>query len=37
MPASLRYLNTFLKTDDAWLFAEHLLYVDRMQECTLHG
>ena len=28
MIASLRYLDTFVKTNDAWLFAERLLYVD---------
>jgi len=26
--ASLRYLDTFVKSDDAWLFAERKLYVD---------
>lgn len=28
MLASLRYLDTFAKVDDTWLFAERLLYVD---------
>src|ERR1700719_4958852 len=28
MVASLRYLDTFVKIDGAWLFAERLLYVD---------
>jgi hypothetical protein len=28
MLASLRYLDTFAKTDGVWLFAERLLYVD---------
>jgi uncharacterized protein (TIGR02246 family) len=28
MIASLRYLDTFVKMDGAWLFAERLLYVD---------
>jgi SnoaL-like domain len=28
MLASLRYLDTFVKADGAWLFAERLLYVD---------
>jgi hypothetical protein len=28
MLASLRYLDTFVKTDGVWLFAERLLYVD---------
>lgn len=28
MLASLRYVDTFTKTDGAWLFAERLLYVD---------
>jgi hypothetical protein len=32
MLASLRYLDTFLKTDGVWLFAERLLYVDWMDE-----
>ena len=26
--ASLRYLDTFVKSDDGWLFAERKLYVD---------
>jgi hypothetical protein len=28
MLASLRYFDTFVKVDGAWLFAERLLYVD---------
>ena len=28
MLASLRYCDTFVKTDGAWFFAERLLYVD---------
>jgi hypothetical protein len=32
MVASLRYLDTFIKIDDAWLFAERLLYVDWLEE-----
>jgi len=28
MLASLRYLETFVKKDGAWLFAERLLYID---------
>jgi hypothetical protein len=28
MVASLRYLDTFLKRDDTWLFDERQLYVD---------
>jgi hypothetical protein len=28
MLASLRYLDTFVKKDGAWLFAERLLYID---------
>ena len=28
MVASLRYLDTFAKTDGTWLFSERLLYVD---------
>ncbi len=35
MIASLRYLDTFVKTDDAWLFAERRLYVDWLEERTL--
>jgi len=32
MLASLRYLDTFVKKDGAWLFAERLLYVDWVDE-----
>ena len=32
MVASLRYYDTFVKIDGAWLFAERLLYVDWMDE-----
>ena len=35
MVASLRYLDTFVKTDGAWLFSERLLYVDWMEHRTL--
>src|SRR6266849_3722066 len=35
MLASLRYLDTFVKLDGAWLFSERLLYVDWMEERTL--
>ena len=35
MVASLRYLDTFLKADGAWLFAERLLYVDWVDERAL--
>ena len=35
MLASLRYLDTFAKTDGAWLFAERLLYVDWLDERNL--
>jgi hypothetical protein len=28
MVASIRYLDTFSKSDDRWLFKERLLYVD---------
>ena len=35
MVASLRYLDTFLKTDGAWLFAERRLYVDWVDERAL--
>jgi hypothetical protein len=33
--ASLRYLDTFLKIDGAWLFAERRLYVDWLDERPL--
>jgi hypothetical protein len=33
--ASLRYRDTFVKMDGAWLFAERLLYVDWLEERTL--
>ena len=32
MVAYLRYLDTFVKFDGAWLFAERLLYVDWLEE-----
>src|SRR5260370_40284816 len=32
MVASLRYLDTFVKIDDAWLFSERRLYVDWIEE-----
>jgi len=35
MLASLRYLDTFVKMEGAWLFAERLLYVDWMEERAL--
>jgi ketosteroid isomerase-like protein len=35
MIASLRYLDTFVKMDGAWLFAERLLYVDWIDERPL--
>lgn len=35
MLASLRYLDTFVKIDGAWLFAERKLYVDWLEERTL--
>jgi hypothetical protein len=35
MIASLRYLDTFVKIDGAWLFAERLLYVDWIEERAL--
>ena len=35
MVASLRYLDTFLKIDNAWLFSERRLYVDWIEERTL--
>jgi hypothetical protein len=35
MLASLRYLDTFVKMDGAWLFAERVLYVDWQEERAL--
>ena len=35
MVASLRYHDTFVKTEGAWLFAERLLYVDWLEERAL--
>jgi hypothetical protein len=35
MVASLRYLDTFVKTEGAWLFSERLLYVDWVDERAL--
>ena len=35
MVASLRYLDTFVKMDGTWLFAERLLYVDWLDERAL--
>ena len=35
MVASLRYLDTFVKIDGAWRFAERLLYVDWLDERAL--
>ena len=35
MVASLRYLDTFVKKDGVWLFAERLLYVDWLEERAL--
>ncbi len=35
MIASLRYLDTFVKIDGAWLFSERRLYVDRIEERAL--
>jgi hypothetical protein len=32
MTAALRYYDTFVKMDDAWLFAERKLYVDWMEQ-----
>jgi ketosteroid isomerase-like protein len=33
--ASLRYLDTFVKTDGEWLFAERKLYVDWLEQREL--
>jgi hypothetical protein len=35
MLASLRYLDTFVKKNGAWLFAERRLYVDWLEERAL--
>ena len=35
MVASLRYLDSFVKVDGIWLFAERLLYVDWVDERAL--
>ena len=35
MIAALRYYDTFVKVDGAWLFAERLLYVDWIEERLL--
>ena len=35
MVASLRYSDTFVKIEDAWLFSERLLYVDWVDERPL--
>jgi hypothetical protein len=35
MIAALRYLDTFVKIDGAWFFAERLLYVDWLEERSL--
>jgi hypothetical protein len=35
MVASLRYLDTFVKTDGTWLFSERLLHVDWVDERAL--
>jgi hypothetical protein len=35
MLASLRYLDTFVKLDGAWLFSERILYVDWLEERVL--
>jgi len=35
MIAALRYMDTFVKMDGVWLFAERLLYVDWLEERVL--
>ena len=35
MLASLRYLDTFVKIDNTWLFSERRLYVDWLEERAL--
>ena len=36
MIAALRYYDTFVKVDGAWLFAERLLYVDWSKRAHFH-
>ena len=36
MLAFLRYGDTFVRIDDAWLFAERNLYVDWIETRTSH-
>jgi hypothetical protein len=36
MVASLRYLDTFVKSDGTWLFAERKLYVDWTETRSSH-
>ena len=35
MIAALRYADTFVKTDGAWLFSERILFVDWLEERAL--
>ena len=35
MLASLRYFDTFVKMEGAWLFGERRLYVDWLEERAL--
>jgi hypothetical protein len=35
MIAALRYYDTFVNVDGAWLFSERLLYVDWIEERRL--
>jgi hypothetical protein len=35
MIAALRYYDTFVKVDGAWLFAERLLYVDWLEDRSM--
>ena len=35
MIAALRYYDTFVKTEGAWLFAERKLFVDWIEERAL--
>jgi ketosteroid isomerase-like protein len=37
MVASIRYLDTFVKIDNRWLFGERQLYVDWMEERAVSG
>ena len=37
MIAALRYLDTFAKVGERWLFSERLLYVDWLEDRSLQS